>query len=375
MAIIKHISVYDGSSWNTYSIGAEAANISYNNDGTIYSLNNFLNGLNTDVSGLKTDVDTLKGQIGSIQGGKVATVHTSEEDASSSATGAYIDSYISNDTSTPSKYWRMSVESGTDITSRLYATDDGIGLQNKSNNDIWFLSKNSIDGLNSDLTTLNTKVNTIQNDIITSASKSSNGKDLILTRSSGNITVKNIDTTYTGTTPIAVSTANVISHANSGVTAKTYGTNNTNTINLSNGSTFSVPGFAVNGTGHITSANAHTVKLALSNATTSVAGLMTAADKKKLNNLKLATTIVNAQRSSSFSLGANAGTSGSFSYSAPSGYTFIGMNSYNTGDPMIHFATLVAESGKITYYVKNQHTSMTKPCRPSVGCVFMKLTS
>ena len=55
--------------------------------------------------------------------------------------------------------------------------------------------------------------------------------------------------------------ANNYSHPNSGVTAGTYGTNNGTALTPGFGSTFNVPGFAVNAQGHVTSASGHTVKI------------------------------------------------------------------------------------------------------------------
>lgn len=368
MSIIKRISVYDGNRWNSFPIGAEATNISYNDNGTIKSLNTVINDLNNSVSGYDSELTRLEEKIDSKVSGTFVTIP--QAGSASGAQNAYAETRP--DLETP-QYWRMNINSkdtsGNDVRRLLYATDNGIGLWDGVNDQqVWSLSS-----------TLNTSIDTINNNLNnTIKNVAKNGNNFVFTRTSGDtFSVADNNTIYTGSSPIAVSSStNVISHANSGVTAGTKGTTSTAQISLANGGSFSVPGFAVNATGHITTANAHTVKLpTFSNATTAAAGLMSAADKKKLNNLKLATTIINAQRASSITLGANAGTSGSFSYSAPSGYIFIGMSSYNTGDPMVHFATLNATSGKIQYYVKNQHTSMTKPCRPSVGCVFMKLSS
>lgn len=90
------------------------------------------------------------------------------------------------------------------------------------------------------------------------------------------------DTTYSATSPIALS-GTTFSHANSGVTAATYGTNSSTALTPTWGATFSVPGLAVNATGHVTSASSHTVKIPNAAATTSAAGLMSSADKTKLN--------------------------------------------------------------------------------------------
>ena len=63
------------------------------------------------------------------------------------------------------------------------------------------------------------------------------------------------------TAAITSSGSRTISHANSGVTATTYGTNNATALTPKFGDTFTVNGFAVNATGHITSATSHTVKI------------------------------------------------------------------------------------------------------------------
>ena len=89
-------------------------------------------------------------------------------------------------------------------------------------------------------------------------------------------------------TPIsgsATSGSVTISHDDSGVTADTYGTTSTTALTPSFGSTFTVPGFAVNSTGHVTSAGQHTVRIPSTTATETSAGLMSAADKAKLDSL------------------------------------------------------------------------------------------
>ena len=86
-----------------------------------------------------------------------------------------------------------------------------------------------------------------------------------------------------GSDPINASTSNegvaTISHKTSGVTATTYGTTATTALEPSFGLTFSVPGFSVNSTGHITTAGAHTVKIPNAVATSNADGLMSATDK------------------------------------------------------------------------------------------------
>ena len=97
-------------------------------------------------------------------------------------------------------------------------------------------------------------------------------------------TISAEDTTYTGEAPILVTGAR-ITHVDSGVTAGTKGTNDTAAETPAFGATFKVPGFAVNAKGHITSANTHNVKIPNTAATESAAGLMSAADKIKMNKL------------------------------------------------------------------------------------------
>lgn len=67
---------------------------------------------------------------------------------------------------------------------------------------------------------------------------------------------------YTASSPIAVNASTkVISHSTSGVTANTYGTTSSTELTPAFGGSFSVPGFTVNGTGHMTVAGAHNVKI------------------------------------------------------------------------------------------------------------------
>lgn len=65
---------------------------------------------------------------------------------------------------------------------------------------------------------------------------------------------------YTGTSPISIS-GTAVSHATSGVTADTYGTIATTEITPTFGGKFSIPGFTVNATGHVTAAATHDVTL------------------------------------------------------------------------------------------------------------------
>lgn len=96
-----------------------------------------------------------------------------------------------------------------------------------------------------------------------------------------------------GTAPISVSAPNdngvvTISHNNSNVTANTYGTTATTALTPAFGATFSVPGFTVNASGHITAAGTHTVKIPATIATSGEDGLMSKADKA---NFDLGVTI------------------------------------------------------------------------------------
>lgn len=90
-----------------------------------------------------------------------------------------------------------------------------------------------------------------------------------------------------GTSPINASTKNgvaSISHATSGVNANTYGTTATTALNPAFGDTFSVPGFTVNNTGHVTAAGAHNVKIPATLASATTNGLMSKGDKGKFDS-------------------------------------------------------------------------------------------
>ena len=107
------------------------------------------------------------------------------------------------------------------------------------------------------------------------------------------------NTTISATGPIAASASTgavTISHNTSGVTANTYGVTATTALTPGFGSTFSVPGFTVNATGHITAAGAHNVTIPSTAASTSVAGLMSAADKGKLEGIQEGATAVSFSR-------------------------------------------------------------------------------
>lgn len=95
------------------------------------------------------------------------------------------------------------------------------------------------------------------------------------------------DTTYTGSSPISIS-GTTISHIDSGVTAASKGDTSAQTPTW--GGTFKVPSGTVNATGHLTAFADHNVTIPNAVATTSAAGLMSATDKEKLNNLSIITT-------------------------------------------------------------------------------------
>lgn len=83
-----------------------------------------------------------------------------------------------------------------------------------------------------------------------------------------------------GTSPISVS-GTAISHAASGVTAASKGDTTNQTPAF--GGTFKALSGTVNATGHLTAFAEHTVTIPSSTASTSAAGLMSAADKTKLD--------------------------------------------------------------------------------------------
>lgn len=93
-------------------------------------------------------------------------------------------------------------------------------------------------------------------------------------------------TNISGTSPVSVSgsgSSRSISHANSGVTAKTYGEIVPQTPEF--GQTADVPYVTTNATGHVTGAGTATVKIPNSTATPRAAGLMSSEDKLRLDNI------------------------------------------------------------------------------------------
>ena len=75
-----------------------------------------------------------------------------------------------------------------------------------------------------------------------------------------------------------------VSHGNVG-SPGTYGTTATTQLAPSFGSSFVVPGFVTDVNGHVSSAGKHNVVIPKTEATASVAGLMSASDKSKLNGI------------------------------------------------------------------------------------------
>ena len=96
------------------------------------------------------------------------------------------------------------------------------------------------------------------------------------------------NTTISASAPLAASASTgavTISHNSSGVSANTYGTISSDDITPGFGTNFLVPTFTVNATGHITAASVHNVKIPATAATQAAAGLMSATDKAKLDNI------------------------------------------------------------------------------------------
>lgn len=92
-----------------------------------------------------------------------------------------------------------------------------------------------------------------------------------------------------GTSPISVS-GTAISHANSGVTAASKGDTTNQTPAF--GGTVKALSATVNATGHLTALAEHTITIPSATATTTAAGLMSAADKSLLENLASRLTIL-----------------------------------------------------------------------------------
>ena len=109
------------------------------------------------------------------------------------------------------------------------------------------------------------------------------------TASDWTVAQTNIDgaiTSISGTTPISVTgsgSSRTVAHENSGVTAASKGDTSNQTPNF--GSTFKALSGTVNATGHLTAFAEHTVKIPDYTASDMSKGLMSAADKRKLDGL------------------------------------------------------------------------------------------
>lgn len=109
------------------------------------------------------------------------------------------------------------------------------------------------------------------------------------TASDWTVAQTNIDgaiTSISGTTPISVTgsgSSRTVAHENSGVTAASKGDTSNQTPNF--GSTFKVLSGTVNATGHLTAFAEHTVKIPDYTASDMSKGLMSVADKRKLDGL------------------------------------------------------------------------------------------
>ena len=86
--------------------------------------------------------------------------------------------------------------------------------------------------------------------------------------------------TYTADSPIVITGRN-ITHKKSGVDTGSYGEGGDRTVYF--GDILNIPYFSVDITGHLTSAQTDTITLPSNTATTNAAGLMSAADKTKLD--------------------------------------------------------------------------------------------
>lgn len=109
------------------------------------------------------------------------------------------------------------------------------------------------------------------------------------TASDWTVAQTNIDgaiTSISGTTPISVTgsgSSRTVAHENSGVTAASKGDTSNQTPNF--GSTFKALSGTVNATGHLTAFAEHTVKIPDYTASSMSKGLMSVADKRKLDGL------------------------------------------------------------------------------------------
>ena len=114
------------------------------------------------------------------------------------------------------------------------------------------------------------------------------GTTFTATRADGTtftFTQQDNNTTYAASSPITLSNT-TFGHANSGVTAGSYGPSAN--VNGTNGATINVPQITVNATGHVTGVTNRvytSVNSTYGAATTSAAGLMSAADKAKVDRI------------------------------------------------------------------------------------------
>lgn len=108
----------------------------------------------------------------------------------------------------------------------------------------------------------------------------------------------NIDgaiTSISGTSPVSVSgsgSSRTVSHANSGVTAGTYGSKSAQAPGF--GETANVPYTVVNATGHVMEAGTVAVKIPSATANSSRAGLMSAEEYKKLDSIMYGKAVISA---------------------------------------------------------------------------------
>lgn len=102
-------------------------------------------------------------------------------------------------------------------------------------------------------------------------------------------------TSISGTSPVSVSgsgSSRTVSHANSGVTAGTYGSKSAQAPGF--GETANVPYTVVNATGHVTEAGTVAVKIPSATANSSRAGLMSAEEYKKLDSIMYGKAVISA---------------------------------------------------------------------------------
>lgn len=345
MSIIKHISVYDGSNWNSYPIGAEATNISYNDNGTVKSLNTVINDLNNSVSGYDSELARLEEKIDSKVSGTFVTVP--QAGSASGAQSANVDSRPDLDTP---QYWRMRINSidtnGDNIQRMLFATDSGIGLWDGVNNQqVWSLSS-----------TLNTSISTLTdnvNNTIKNVSKS--GNNFIFEKVNGTkITLADADTntTYSANAGLKMN-GTTVQHSTSTTAGGVGPGSNYNSIS------FSVPYIYTDAYGHVTSKTTRTIGIPASS--TSAHGYMSTTQVTKLNGIatgatKNALSIKEVAVSKTMSFAANGGYStGTVSFTVPSGYTYTGIVNYNYGSAYLYSPHLTGtpNGSVINYFIRN----------------------